>query len=160
MKLHRTIFSVILTIVSFLGLYAQEATVSTGGEATGSSGSVSYSVGQVVYSSIEQSTGSISQGVQQAYEIFATSAKELTNIDLYVEAYPNPTTDVLILSIQNSDYTKAVFVLTDLSGKQILRQEITGEMTTIDMSNLIQSEYFVSVLFDKKEIKTFKIIKN
>jgi hypothetical protein len=39
-----------------------------GGEATGSGGSVSYSVGQVVYTTNTGINGSVAQGVQQPYE--------------------------------------------------------------------------------------------
>ncbi len=48
-------------------LHAQEATLASGGNATGSGGSVSYSVGQVVYTTNIGTTGSVAQGVQQAY---------------------------------------------------------------------------------------------
>ncbi|MBK8808984.1 MAG: T9SS type A sorting domain-containing protein [Bacteroidales bacterium] len=159
MKFKKTIFSTILAIISFTGINAQQATVSAGGEAKGSNGSASYSVGQVVYSTIEGSKASVYQGVQHAYEIFATSAEEVTNIDLQIVAYPNPTTDVLILSFSEDNYSDGSFILTDLNGKLIQKNTITEDETYIDMSDLSLSEYFLSVIIADKEIKTFKIIK-
>ncbi len=47
--------------------YAQEGATAAGGDASGSGGTVAYSVGQVAYTSNTGSTGSVSQGVQQAY---------------------------------------------------------------------------------------------
>jgi hypothetical protein len=47
------------------GLQAQETPAATGGEATVSGGTVSYSVGQVVYTSAKGRNGSAAQGVQQ-----------------------------------------------------------------------------------------------
>jgi gliding motility-associated-like protein len=46
-------------------LYSQQNTIVSGGEATGSGGSLSYSIGQVVYSTYSGSTYTLIQGVQQ-----------------------------------------------------------------------------------------------
>ena len=48
--------------------YAQQAFVAAGGDATGSGGTVSFSAGQVVYTTITSGSGSVSQGVQQVYD--------------------------------------------------------------------------------------------
>jgi hypothetical protein len=45
-------------------LYSQNSTLSSGGQATGTGGSVSYSVGQIAYSSLSGTNGSLIQGVQ------------------------------------------------------------------------------------------------
>ena len=52
-----------------LYIYAQESTVASGGNGTGEGGSVSYSLGQVSYSSNSGSNGSITEGVQQPYDV-------------------------------------------------------------------------------------------
>ena len=44
---------------------AQQATTATGGNASGSGGTVAYSVGQIVYTTNTGSTGSVAQGMQQ-----------------------------------------------------------------------------------------------
>ena len=56
------------------GLQAQESVNATGGNAQGSGGSVSYSVGQLFYLIITGETGSVSEGVQQPYEISVVTA--------------------------------------------------------------------------------------
>ena len=64
-----TFFSLLAT----LELSAQENTVASGGKATGSGGTVSYSVGQVVYTTNAGTNGSLSQGVQQPYVVSTLS---------------------------------------------------------------------------------------
>ena len=54
---------------------AQESVNSTGGNATGSGGTVAYSVGQVVYTANTGSSGNVEQGVQHAYEILVVGTK-------------------------------------------------------------------------------------
>ena len=55
---------------------AQESVNSTGGNATGSGGTVSYTIGQVGYTTNTGSNGSVAQGVQQAYEILTVGINE------------------------------------------------------------------------------------
>ena len=80
---------------------AQESSNSSGGDATGSGGTVAYSVGQVLYTTNTGSNGSVAQGVQHAYEIFTVGIKE-TELNISLTAFPNPTTENLTLQI--SDY--------------------------------------------------------
>ena len=142
------------------GLYGQENISASGGEATGSGGSVNWSVGQVTYETKTGTNGSVSEGVQQPYEISVISAiKEAEAISLSVTAYPNPVADQLILTIENIELSSLSIQLCDMQGKILQNEKITGRQTSIAMDNLISATYFVKVIQDNKEIKTFKIIK-
>jgi len=142
------------------GLQAQESVNATGGNASGSGGSVSYSVGQVVYTTNTGTSGSVAQGVQQPYEIsVVTAIEEAKGINLSVTAYPNPTTDYLILDIPDFHLFPFTFSLYDMNGKLLQNEKITGKQTSIVMSNLVPANYFVKVIQGSKEVKTFKIVK-
>jgi len=139
---------------------AQESLNVAGGNASGSGGSVSYSVGQLFYTTNIGTNGSAAQGVQQAYEISVVTAfQHSVGINLSVMAYPNPTSDNLILEV--SDFQRALFTfyLYDLNGKLLQSEKITGNQTSIVMNNLVPAPYFVKVTRDNKELKTFKVIK-
>ncbi len=58
---------VLLLPVYFQSSFAQQGNVSAGGNATGSGGSVSFSVGQVFFSGNSGAGGYVNQGVQQSY---------------------------------------------------------------------------------------------
>ena len=139
---------------------AQQATTATGGDATGSGGSVAYSVGQIVYTTHTGTTGSVAQGVQQPYEISVVLGIENSLIDLDISAYPNPTTQNLTLSIGNDISETLHFQLCDLSGKIIERRKISNRTETIHMENLATGPYFLKVSNANNEVKIFKIIKN
>jgi hypothetical protein len=47
-----------------------------------------------------------------------------------------------------------------MNGKLLESKKITGNQTSIVMSNLVPATYFVKVTESNKEVKTFKIIKN
>ncbi len=153
--------AILLLGLGLTGLQAQTSFNSTGKNTSGSDGSVSYSVGQVVYTSSTGINGSVSQGVQQPYEISVVTAIEKTKgINLSVTAYPNPTTDFLQLKIENEEIKDLSFQLYDLQGKLLRSEKITSNQSSINMGNIISSTYFLKVISGNKTIKEFKIIKN
>lgn len=154
--------SVILLFgLGLTGLRAQEAVPTTGGVASGNGGSVSYSVGQVVYQTYSGTSGSVAEGVQQPYEIsVVTGIEEAIGINLSVSAYPNPVTDNLTLSVDNLEFSTLSFQLYDMNGKLLKSEKITSNYTSIAMSAFVPASYFVKVIQQDKNVKTFKIIKN
>ncbi|HET9056705.1 MAG TPA: T9SS type A sorting domain-containing protein [Chitinophagaceae bacterium] len=164
---HRSIkinILLLLLIGLFSELKAQEAIPISGGNASGSGGSSSYSVGQIVYTTNEGSSGSIAQGVQQPYEItIITAVDEANDINLTILTYPNPTTDFLRLQIDetNTLNVRALrYQLFNLNGKLLQDGKVAGRNTNIRMSNLVSATYFLKIIYNNKNIKTFKIIKN
>lgn len=155
---------ILLFALGLTGLQAQESVNTTGGNALGSGGTVSYTVGQTVYQSHTGSNGSVEEGVQQPYEISVVTGIELTAISLMITAYPNPTTNYLTLSIDGDVKTShnlslMSYQLFDMYGKLLKSEKIEGSETSIAMSNLVSATYFVKVIQDQREVKTFKIIK-
>ncbi len=158
------IIALLLFAFTFTGLQAQESSNSAGGEATGSGGVVSYSVGQAFYNANVGAGGSMYEGVQQPYEIsVVTEIEEAKEIELSVSAYPNPTTDYLTLSLGEASTSLSLQVMSyklyDINGKLLQSQKFTGTETQIDMSNYAPSSYFVKVVNGNQSIKEFKIIK-
>lgn len=147
-----------LTALNAQVLHAGVATA--GGNATGTGGSASYSVGQLVYTTATGATGSVAQGVQQPYEINVISGiEDIYGIDLLM-AYPNPAVNFLTLKIENNELSSFSYQLYNISGSMIRNAKVTSIETTISMSDLTPSTYFLRILVDNKEVKTFKIIKN
>ena len=165
MKYKKLKFSALLLLgLGLTGLQAQESVNATGGNASGSGGTVSYSVGQVVYTTNIGTNGSVAQGVQQPFEISVVLAiEEAKGINLTVSAYPNPTTDYLTLEVDASttlSIQSMAYQLYDMQGKLLQNEKITSNQASIVMSNLVPATYFVKVIQSNKELKTFKIIKN
>lgn len=153
--------AVLLLGLGLTGLQAQETIPATGGNATGSGGSASYSVGQVVYTTNTGTNGSVAQGVQQPFEISVVTGIEQTKgINLSVSAYPNPATDFLMLKVENYDNGNLSYQLFDMNSKLLQNKKVTSNQTSIVMSNLVPATYFVKVIQENKEVKTFKVIKN
>lgn len=152
--------AIILFGIGLSGLNAQESVNTTGGDASGSGGSVSYSVGQVMYQTHTGANGSVAQGAQQPYEFSVlTAIEEAKGINLSVSAYPNPASNYMVLKIKDIELSDLSYRLYNTQGNTIQNEKINGSLTNIDMSNLMPAIYFVKVIQNKKNIITFKIIK-
>jgi hypothetical protein len=146
--------------VGLTGVHAQEALHASGGNASGSGGSVSYTIGQVVYTTIAGINGSVAEGVQQPYEIsVVTGLEEASGINLVCSAYPNPVQKYVTLKIENCDTEKMTYQLYDDNGKLLETKKAEGTETSIDMGNLVIATYFLKVLRNNQVVKTFKVIK-
>jgi spore coat protein U-like protein len=157
-KSKKLVFLLALVLVANLAT-AQESTNVSGGNATGSGGSVSYSVGQVVYTTNTGSSGSVAQGVQHAYEISVVAVKDAT-LNISLNAFPNPTVDVLTLQISNYNNEKLMYQLYDLNGKLISSEQIIASQTQINTATLHTAAYFIDVLNqENKKVQSFKILK-
>ncbi len=125
---------------------------------------MSYTVGQVVYTTNTGTNGSVAQGVQQPFEIsVVTGIEEAKGITLQCSAYPNPTTDFLTLKVDAStslSIQSMEYQLFDINGKLLENKKVEDDETSIVMSNLVPATYFLKIIQNNKEIKTFKIIKN
>ena len=156
MRLPHLLTAIIITCGS--ALHAQESVNSAGGNAAGSGGSASYSIGQVVYTTNTGATGSVAQGVQHAYEIFPVGISHLQNVS--IAAWPNPTADMLVLNIGNYKQASYTYVMYDAQGKAVLNGTINAAQTNINTQQLAIAAYFLNI-YDQRnqQIQSFKIIK-
>ncbi len=146
-------------LFSSLG-YGQQAVIPAGGNATSSSGNVSYTVGQIAYTTNGNANYSVADGVQQPFEISILSVDEHIQSNIQLSVYPNPALDYLTLDIDTLETEGLQYSLIDINGKLISQETITNQLTTINFTSLPSSTYFIKVTTNGKNVKTFKIIKN
>ncbi len=150
-------FFLFFTSLINVRLEAQEISLTSGNSLSGTGGTVSYSVGQVVFTTTYGVSGSVAQGVQQAYEI--SNVYEVDGISLICSVYPNPTTDLLVLKIDNYNANNLSFQLIDAFGKVCQNAEISGPETIVSMNYLPAAIYFIKVIENNRVVKIFKVVK-
>lgn len=141
------------------GLLAQQGPVAAGGEVTGAGGTVSYSVGQVDYVTLQGAGGNAHLGLQQPREFFTTSIMEIGTLGINAFVFPNPSSGEVTLSVQNAQTSKMSFSLFNTQGQVLLEGPLSGNHTRIDLNALSAGAYFVKLNIDNTQIKLFKIIK-
>ncbi|MCU7614440.1 T9SS type A sorting domain-containing protein [Chryseobacterium sp. GMJ5] len=151
------IYSFFLIFCSVSEVDAQKALLATGSNATGGNGSVSYSVGQIDFTTKENQ---VMEGVQQAYEITTLSTTETAGSDRKdILLYPNPFKDFLFVDFTTNDYRNSEFQLFDSSGKLLKEDKIKESKSEFNFSELPSAMYIIRINQNGKNIKTFKIIK-
>ena len=147
---------IFFSLSATLELSAQENTVASGGKATGSGGTVNYSVGQVVYKIKIGTNGSLSQGVQQPY--LASTKLGINETSIQLNAYPNPTTNNLTLTTDDSESLS--YQLFNIQGAEISSKTLNSKTSNINLEGHPPATYFLKVIKNNEVIKAFKIIKN
>lgn len=152
---------VLLTLMYTGMLSAQIAVVTSGGNSSGSNGSLSFTVGQIAHQHTASTSATLSEGVQQPHEIsIITQAQGTPEVSLSVKAFPNITSNSLTLKIEHQTPDEEfAYQLIDLSGLIIESKKNLSPESQISLDNLVASTYFIRVYQDTKEIKLFKIIK-
>lgn len=151
-------FFLILFTFSVSILNAQSTVLATGTNASGSNGSVSYSVGQTTY--LYKGAGSqILEGVQQAYEITTLSASETASKQEGILLYPNPVRDYLYIDFTSASYKGSEYQLFDAQGKLIKKDVISQSKSELDLSSLPSAVYILRINQNGENLKTFKVIK-
>jgi hypothetical protein len=134
----------------------------SGNDATGSSGTVTYSIGQLFYTYIGLSVYNVAQGIQheESSEFLSTAENTVeSKIEMFI--FPNPTTDFVTLNMEGLEYENGPqsYQLYDLQGRLLIQNTIKKTETQIDLNNLNASVYILRVYANNKVLKTFKILK-
>ena len=138
---------------------AQQNTVAGGGEAAGSGGSVSYSVGQVDHLHLDAAAGSVSQGVQQPFNITVITGVEVHAVDLLIGVHPNPAHAQVVLVVTPEALKGHRWALRDDLGRELAAGAISSERTTIPLEAFAAAGYLLQVSNAVGTIKTYRIIK-
>ncbi len=164
--IHYTIFMKQIFIFSLLFFAvavasAQSDFVPVGGIATGASGSVTYTVGQIAVQSANNGDKSVLEGVQQPYEIQTVGVDEYPGITLEAMVYPNPTQHCINLRIANYEFLANGLTTQfyDANGRLLQTQTVSESLTSYDLGAYPAATYQLRVLDGKRLLKTFKVVK-
>ena len=153
----RTIL-IILIVAVCPRLLAQEVIATAGSTLSNSNGSISFTIGESVANTLTKGDKTITQGFQQSY-ISVSLVNELKDLDFNISVYPNPTSDVLTLKLSKEDVTGIQYLLYDFMGKLLLQKNLESNEISIPVNQFAKGFYILKVQAGKKELKTFKIVK-
>lgn len=141
--------------------FSQESANAGGGDANSiDDGSVSFSIGQTVYTSDESTAGSSSMGVQQVYNVeIITNNAAAYDLSIDLNVFPNPAMDHVTLEIIGSLAPGLQYNLKDLNGVTLFENQINGASTTVPVDELSPATYMITVLSENTAVSSFRIIK-
>ncbi len=140
--------------------FSQIAYHNAGGDVENTTGSMSYTIGQVIPQTISNPDYQMEIGVQHGYLISTSglSSEELFN---NIAVYPNPFSDLVSIVLTQKESASYLYEVVDVKGSTAVRGEINELTNTIDLSFLINAVYFINLYSkDGEKLETIKIIKN
>ena len=156
-------------ILSPLALNAQRVTLAntslryalntSGGDVSGEGGSISYSVGQLCYTSLNTPENTVFQGVQIPISKGKRPKTTISKLAVIpIKAYPNPTTDYFNINVDN--YHEGLrYEFYNLQGKLIATSTIDKQKTRVNLTNIQPAVYMLKIFHKSTPINTLKIIK-
>lgn len=153
MKSVLAVFSLLTLSIYSNGQYA---TLSGGGEGTGPGGTVSYSIGQLVVETTEDSEGTVSPGVQQSYESYVVFIDEVL-FSNSLTIFPNPTSDLLQIDF-DQPFIGTIKVF-NIYGGLMWEQVCTGQTFFMDAQKWASGTYLLNVMQESNLVSTYKIVK-
>lgn len=159
MKKSKVLILSIAVISLFAGkLSAQQVIATSGGTGQSTSGTITYTLGELVIDTYSGTDKKLTQGFQQS-RLIITAVQELQDLSYSVAAFPNPTTNYLKLKLEK-DFPKTLdYLLMDINGKVISSAKIENGETDISFEDYVVGTYFIKIIQGKKEVKTIKVVK-
>lgn len=142
-------------------VFAQSAIIPVGGDSQSSTGSVSYTVGQVAVQTSSNGTVSVVEGVQQPYEIQTVGVDDYPQITVNAVVYPNPTENQIQLHLNGLDMlTDGLRAnLYDGNGKLLQTASVIEEITSFYIGQYATGTYLLELRNGRRVLKTFKIVR-
>lgn len=140
------------------GVFAQNAAVAAGGEATGPGGTAAFSIGQVADITVTGSGGRISQGVQQPYDDVSTTVADPHSYG-FISAYPSITADNVLVLVPAERIHDLRIDVTDAQGRILLQRAITDQRTELSLAAFATGNYHLIVHADGELLRTFTILR-
>jgi len=149
----------LLSGFSMTELFAQQYILSAGNQASGDGGTATWSVGLMTFSECSGISGTLSEGIQQPFEIFILVGSRDCDPGPECTVFPNPSTGNVTLKFNDLDLTNLSMGIYDAKGKQIQKGLVDSEKVDITMDDLVPATYYLVILKKEQPVKTFKIIK-
>jgi hypothetical protein len=146
---------VLFSLFATLSVSAQEVVSTQGDSYSNASGSVDFTIGEVVINTGTDGTSDLTQGFHQTNWNFLGVEDFAPNYEAII--FPNPTEDVL--NIRTSTFENVTYTLYDAMGKLVLQDVLSTEQTPIQVSQLAPGAYSLTLNNETQNLKTFKLVK-
>jgi hypothetical protein len=142
--------------------FKPESISNGGGLLWNSNVKMTYTIGETVAGTISNATTLLTQGFQQTWSVIPVSVSKLPDDNFKINVYPNPSKDLINISLQKGNLESTIIELFDLNGKVLLKQIVTDKSTEkqISLSNYPECIYSLKITtISGKKIGTYKIQK-
>ncbi len=159
------IYALVLLINNESSIYCQSVNpfviASAGGNFVSANTQLTWTLGEVVISTLTNGNIILTQGFQQNTYII-NSIGEIADNSFNFSVYPNPTSSLIRINWQNTEEDLYIINITNNNGICVLKKTVNflENQTELDLNSLPNSIYILTVnKASGKNMKTFKIVK-
>jgi hypothetical protein len=131
---------------------------SSGGSGQNAQGSLDWTIGETVTTTVTDGTSTLTQGFQQPTLLIATAQKE-NNLTGSLLVYPNPTADFVMVKFDANKEQQVSFKIFDVAGKLVHEGIATTANPKIPFQGLASGQYSVSLISANLKSQNISIIK-
>ena len=164
-------FGITLLLLLIINLQAQELApvviASAGRDVSNGEKRLAFTVGELLVSTESNGNYTLTQGFHQPPSLYFTSVNTTIDAEISINVFPNPTRDIVNISIRSDNLSEQCQVdLYNLYGQKLspsLKRFSTtdGENISIDLSSEAHGAYFIRIHdpVSQKHFTDFKVIK-
>lgn len=150
------IFVLTITVVHGKQTYPELIT-STGADYINQNIQLSWSIGEIISETYDQSGKQLTQGFQQPGKETQTGLEKQPTLDNHILVYPNPAKGKIYLRTDQSLY-KHQYRIYDALGKLVYSGEIVTTDNTVDITHIPSGMYFMKIYSREKNLlSTLKV---
>ena len=146
---------VLFSLLATGSVSAQEVVSTQGDSYSNGSGSIDFTLGEVIIATESDGTNDLTQGFHQTNWNFVGLEDFAPNYEATI--FPNPTSEVL--NIRTSTFENVTYTLYDAQGKLVLQNVLSAEQTPIQVGQLAPGSYSLILNNQTQNLKTFKLVK-
>ena len=149
----------VLTILVFKNpAFSQSQTTASGGTASGTGGTVTFTIGLPLYTNQTSSGVIINQGNQQPREFLSVSYRNYS-INIGLKIFPSPFYSYFYIQTENENLSNLSFKLTSLDGKLVTCENINETLTKVNTEDYAEGIYFLQLYHSNELISSTRIVK-
>lgn len=157
MSILKKIFLGISIYMTFITLLNAQQVVSTGGDyMENTTGSISFTIGEMVIETLDNETNCLTQGFQQTILDVYTFNEKPTD-ELNITIYPNPTRDYIKVKTDSNESLK--YQLCNMNGELMRQGDIREKESSISFLEYKPAIYLLRILGKNNKVKVFQVIK-
>lgn len=151
-------FLTALTLVLTLSSFSQQKEIVSSGGALfqNPTGTLTWTVGEIVTESFTNESGELNSGFHQG-NIELTDISELNNFTEKIIVFPNPTSETITILVEDElDFNYYIY---DINGNEIIKIDEKDDNKNISLSQMAPGLYFLKICHNNSIVKTIKISK-
>lgn len=150
----------LISLSVFCQSLSNKLIVTTGDSFKNNSIKLDWSMGEILTETYANSEIALTQGFHQETYLMSTENNEVSDINIEINVYPNPTTALVNLQTSGNTYQNLMYRLVDLQGKILLEKSFSASIETINLDNFSSNFYVIEILTkNQKQLKVLKIQK-